>query len=58
MKLLHSECCEGVRITAALSLAKIGTQKGLYAVKQSGIFDHSEAVRKFCLQFYNAKKEK
>ncbi|MDP3150898.1 MAG: hypothetical protein Q8N83_17410 [Ignavibacteria bacterium] len=58
MKLLHSDCCEGLRIMAALSLTKIGTAKGLFAVKQSGIFDHSESVRKFCNQFYFSNKEK
>ncbi len=57
MKLLHSDCCEGLRVMAALSLTKIGSPKGLYAVKQSGIFDHSEFVRKFCNQFYTATKE-
>ena len=58
MKLLHSDCCEGLRVMAALSLTKIGTPKSLYAVKQNGIFDQSEFVRKFCLQFYSATKEK
>jgi|GEM_PF-1733182 len=56
MKLLHDSDNEKVRITAALSLAKIGTEKSLYAVKQNIIFDHSEAVRKLCRQFYTAAK--
>ncbi len=58
MKLLHSDCCEGLRIMAALSLTKIGTAKSLFAVKQCGIFDHSESVKKFCNQFYFSTKEK
>lgn len=57
MKLLHSDCCEGLRVMAALSLTKIGSPKGLYAVKQSGVFDHSDFVRKFCTQFYSSTKE-
>ncbi|MFA6598085.1 MAG: hypothetical protein WCS69_10210 [Ignavibacteriaceae bacterium] len=58
MKILHSDCCEGLRIMAALSLTKIGTGKSLYAVKQNTYLNESESVRKFCLQFYLAAKEK
>jgi len=58
MKVLHSKCCEGLRIMAALSLTKIGTGKSLYAVKQNTYLNDSESVRKFCLQFYLAAKEK
>lgn len=58
MKMLHSDCCDGLRVTAALSLTKIGTGKSLYAVKQCGTFDHSSFVKRFCTQFYSAAKEK
>ncbi|MCK9426877.1 MAG: HEAT repeat domain-containing protein [Ignavibacteriaceae bacterium] len=58
MKLLHSDCCEGLRVMAALSLTKIGTEKSLFAVRQSSIFDHSDFVRKFCLHFYLSATEK
>ncbi|MFA6979001.1 MAG: HEAT repeat domain-containing protein [Ignavibacteriaceae bacterium] len=58
MKILNNNDNDGIRIMAALALAKIGTGKSLYAVKQNIFFDDSESVRKFCLQFYTAAKEK
>lgn len=57
MKLLHSTCCDELRIMAALSLTKIGTGKSLFAVKQNIYLDPSESVRKICLQFYTVAKE-
>jgi len=58
MKILNNHENDGLRIAAALALTKIGTGKSLYAVKQNIYFDDSESVRKFCLQFYTAAKEK
>lgn len=58
MKVLNDSEKDGLRIMAALALAKIGTGKSLYAVKQNIYFDDSESVRRFCLQFYTAAKEK
>lgn len=58
MKILNNHQNDGLRIVAALALTKIGTGKSLYAVKQNIYFDDSETVRKFCLQFYAAAKEK
>lgn len=53
LNMLHSETHEGARIMAALSLYKIGSAQGLYAVERAAIFDKSERVRKMCANFYN-----
>jgi hypothetical protein len=53
MGVLHNEASEGARIMAALSLYKIGTPMGNFAVKRASRFDDSERVRKACSRFYN-----
>ncbi|NWF50820.1 MAG: HEAT repeat domain-containing protein [Ignavibacteriaceae bacterium] len=52
MKLLKSSENEDTRILAALSLLKIGDQRGIYAIKQAIKFDDSERVSKTCKKFY------
>jgi len=54
MALLHSAECEEIRILSALSLCKIGDERGVYAVKRSAIYDDSERVKRLCGIFYNA----
>lgn len=54
LSLLHNAECEEIRILAALSLCKIGDERGIYAVKRAGIYDGSERVKKLCNLFYNA----
>ncbi len=53
MKILHNDKSEDVRIIAALSLTKIGSDKAIFAVKQSASFDKSERVRNLCAKFYS-----
>jgi HEAT repeat protein len=53
MKLLKSSENEDTRILAALSLLKIGDQRGIYAIKQAIKFDDSERVSKTCKMFYH-----
>jgi HEAT repeat protein len=52
MRILKSSNDEAARISAALSLYKIGDARGLYAVKQASKFDSSERVRKMTNKFY------
>jgi len=54
LKLLHNGETEEERIIAALSLIKIQSSIGTFAVKRSAIFDDSERVRKICDRFYSA----
>ncbi len=54
MKLLHTATSEEARIIAALSLAKIGDSRGLFAVRQNGKFDDSPLVRRMCENFDRA----
>ena len=53
IRILNKENNEEARIMAALSLAKIGTGKSVYAIKQAAVFDSSERVRTLCARFYN-----
>ena len=52
MRILHNDVNEGLRISAALALYKIGTPISIYAVKQAGRFDDSERVKKLTQNFY------
>lgn len=52
MKVLKSGETEEERISAALALTKINTDKARFAVKQRAKFDDSKKVRKFCSTFY------
>ncbi len=54
LKVLHSDTSECARIVAALSLYKIGDERGLFAIKQASKFDDSKRVRRLCDKFYTA----
>ncbi len=53
LEMLKDGDTEEERIIAALSLSKIKTERGLYAVKQRVKFDDSERVQRLCEIFYN-----
>ena len=53
MKMLKSSEAVEERLVAALSLSKIRSEKGLFAVKQRIKFDDSERVQRICQIFYN-----
>ncbi|MDX1701009.1 MAG: HEAT repeat domain-containing protein [Melioribacteraceae bacterium] len=48
MKILREDKSPEARIMAALSLFKIGDDRGLFAVKQAIKFDDNEQVKKMC----------
>jgi HEAT repeat protein len=52
LKMLKSGETEEERIIAALSLAKIKSERGLFAIKQRIKFDDSERVQRLCEIFY------
>jgi len=52
MKILKSSDDENLRIIAALSLYKIQSPMGMFAVRQAIRFDESVRVRNLCLMFY------
>jgi hypothetical protein len=52
MKILKSSSNENLRIVAALSLYKIQSSMGMFAVRQAIRFDESARVRKMCLNLY------
>lgn len=52
MRVLKSSNDEAARISAALSLYKIGDARGLFAVKQAAKFDDSQRVRSLTNKFY------
>lgn len=52
LKMLKSGETEEERIIAALSLAKIKSERGLFAIKQNIRFDDSERVQRLCEIFY------
>ncbi len=52
MDVLHTDESVEARIIAALSLYKIGEEKGIYAIKRAIEFDENEQVRRMCEIFY------
>ena len=52
LKMLKSGETEEERIIAALSLAKIKSERGLFAIKQRIKYDDSERVQRLCGIFY------
>lgn len=52
MRTLKDDPKDEARITAALSLYKLGDARGIYAVKRAAVFDESPRVRKMCEKFY------
>lgn len=53
LEILHNadECC--ARQVAALSLFKIDSERGMFAIKQAIKFDNDEQTRRLCQIFYN-----
>lgn len=59
MKIFHTDTNESIRIAAALSLMKIGDERGIKTLKYAGEYDDSPKVKKMCSKFYAyAKTEK
>lgn len=54
VKMLREDDDEGARIMAALSLVKIGTDRGLFMVKRIMKFTDSERVKNNCKRLYFA----
>ncbi len=52
MDVLHTDQSVEARIIAALSLYKIGEEKGIYVIKRAIEFDKNEQVRRMCEIFY------
>jgi hypothetical protein len=52
LKMLKEGQTEEERILAALSLTKINSERGLFAVKRAAKFDDSERVQRLCKTFY------
>lgn len=52
MKMLKGNTTEEEKLIAALSLAKIKSEKGMFAVKQRIKFDDSKRVQRLCDIFY------
>ncbi len=52
MKVLRNGETEEARISAAVALIKMNTAQSVFAVKQSGMFDESQRVRRLCIMFY------
>jgi hypothetical protein len=52
LKMLKEGQTEEERILAALSLTKINSERGLFAVKRAAKFDDSERVQRLCKNFY------
>ncbi len=53
MKILKNDDNPEVRIIAALSLLKIGNEKGMFAVKRAIEFDDNPRVSRMCSIFYD-----
>lgn len=54
MKTLNTEDDICLRIIAALSLIKIGDERGVFLVQRTSVFDDCEIVRKLSERFYLA----
>ncbi len=53
-KILRMNHDERLRLMAALSLVKIGTERSVYIVKRSGEFNDNLRVSRMCQKFYTA----
>ena len=53
MSVLKSADDNEARIIAALSLCRIGDERGTFAVKRAALFDDDARVRATCAWFYN-----
>lgn len=59
MNVLHTDSCAEARIMAALSLYKIGDERGIFAVQRAADFDDNEQVKRMCkilYQMYETEK--
>lgn len=54
MEMLRNSESEEERLIAALSLTKIGDERGIYLLKYQSEFSDCERVRCMCEKFYNA----
>lgn len=52
LHILKDDLKDEARITAALSLYKLGDERGIFAIERAAIFDESPRVRKLCEKFY------
>ena len=52
MDVLRNDSSPEVRIMAALSLYKIGDERGIFAIKKAIEFDENEQVKQMCSIFY------
>ena len=52
LRTLKDDPRDEARITAALSLFKLGDVRGIFAIERAAIFDESPRVRKLCEKFY------
>lgn len=52
LRTLKDDPRDEARITAALSLYKLGDARGIFAIERAAIFDESPRVRKLCEKFY------
>jgi hypothetical protein len=57
LKVLRNGETEEERISAAVALIKMNTAQSKFAVKQSGMFDESQRVRRLCTLFYQQSME-
>jgi HEAT repeat protein len=53
MNMLHTDTSPEARIMAALSLYKIGDERGIYAIQRAADFDDNEQVKKMCKILYD-----
>ena len=54
LKLFHTGKTDEMKIIAALSLCKINSERGVFAVKRAIKFADSERVQRTCQLFYNS----
>lgn len=52
MKVLRNDSVAEARIMAALSLYKIGDERGIFAIKKAMEFDEDKQVKQMCSIFY------
>ena len=57
LKVFHSNSNEKVRGAAALSLVKIGDERGIKAIEYASRFDESNYIKNLCKTFYSYHKK-
>jgi len=58
MSVLHNSKSNAARQSAALALYKIGSSRGMYAIKKAITFDKNEQTRRLCKILYNEQLSK